>query len=443
MNDFIKFCIVWMLMMIAIEGKTSFIKDLKTDIPFPPVNTESISGIPDGHLRPLGWQRKPEGKVREEKEKIGAQTFHLRYAKTIRPVVMRGVLKTEPVLEKWEQDSYLKDKFGQVNITITVKKEFYNQGPQHNKRRMLLRKFLLDYKYENWYLSSTVHDDLMPELPLPEILSCGSYKQRLTEAEMWMSSGGTASLLHSHGDHNLHCVIDGRKDFILIDPQYKENFKFQETYENSGSGHSAMDMDMINMFKFSKIAQTPWYWSTLWQGDCIYVPAGYLHQVRSFGRGISYTVQFAPVKDFDSTDCKKESKSKRRKKDKKVEEKDEKEKIETEKITLADVDFIWAFSNGERHLKEKKLVPSTLRRILLILMRDGDQLHKTVFKHFYEDALAGDNQKLSADEVFNILTPNDARSYLSRDEIKVLNESRLQQVCTIFNKKQETLHDEL
>jgi len=44
----------------------------------------------------------------------------------------------------------------------------------------------------------------------------------LQEAEIWMSSGGTVSLLHSHADHNLHCVMAGRKDFILIDPKHKK-----------------------------------------------------------------------------------------------------------------------------------------------------------------------------------------------------------------------------
>lgn len=57
-----------------------------------------------------GWQRKPEGKVREEKDPIGAKTFYVRYAKNIRPVVLRGILTTAPVVENWEQDSYLKEK---------------------------------------------------------------------------------------------------------------------------------------------------------------------------------------------------------------------------------------------------------------------------------------------------------------------------------------------
>ena len=42
-----------------------------------------------------------------------------------------------------------------------------------------------------------------------------------------MSSGGTSSRLHSHDDHNLHCVLFGRRDFILMEGQFKQNFKYQ------------------------------------------------------------------------------------------------------------------------------------------------------------------------------------------------------------------------
>lgn len=425
--------------VMVVDCKTSFVKDLRTDIQFPPTDTHTMAGIPEGHLRPLGWQKKPDGKVREEKDPITPPTFHLRYVKNERPVVLRGVLKGAPVTELWEEDNYLKEKYGQINVTITVKKEIVNRSPERSKRRMLFRKFLLDYMYENWYLASTLHTEMLPELPLPPILTCGSYKDRLTEAELWMSSGGTSSLLHSHGDHNVHCVLDGRKDFILIDPKHKEVFNFQETYPNSGEGHSLMDMDMINAYKYPKIGQTPWTWSTLWQGDCLFVPAGYLHQVRAYGRGISYTVQFAPTKDYESSDCKDETKSKKKKKDKK-EETDDKD---AEKLTLADVNFIWGYSEGERHLTEKKFTPASMRRLLLILLRDGDKLYQNRFQNFYEEALAFDNEKPPAAEAFHIMTPNDKRNYLSRDEINALSDKRLKHVCEIFNKKHQRVKDEL
>ncbi|WAR16374.1 hypothetical protein MAR_030968 [Mya arenaria] len=390
------YAVIAAVLLTVVSAKTSFVKDLKTDVVFPPVNIQTITGIPEGHLRPLGWQRKPEGKVREEKEPLTAPTFYMRYVKNVRPVVLRSVLKHEP-----------------LNMTITVKKEVMNRAPHRTRRRMLLRKFLLDYMYENWYLASTVHEDMRAELPLPEAVSCGTFKERLTEAELWMSSGGTASLLHSHGDHNIHCVLDGRKDFILIDSKHQSVFNFEPTYPNSGSGHSPMDMDMINAYKHSQIAKTPW---------------------------------FAPSQAFESLDCEEEAtKGKRRKKERK-EKTDQSEATEGEKkkLSLADVPFIWTYSEGERHLSDRALVPSTLRRLLLLLMRDADQLHQDLFRHFYEDAHGHKTDlKPTPDEVFHLMTPNDSRTYLSRDEVKALANSRLQSVCDLLNGAKSRIRDEL
>jgi len=47
-------CVLVTLTFTPVTSKTSFIKDLKTDVPFPPTNIQTVAGIPEGHLRPLG-----------------------------------------------------------------------------------------------------------------------------------------------------------------------------------------------------------------------------------------------------------------------------------------------------------------------------------------------------------------------------------------------------
>jgi len=66
--------------------------------------------------------------------------------------------------------------------------------------------------------------------------------------------------------------------------------------------------------------------------------------VRSYGRGVSYTVQFAPSQEFESEDCedKEVPKGKRKKKDKATEKKDE-----TKQLSLADVPLVWTYSEGK------------------------------------------------------------------------------------------------
>ena len=45
---------------------------------------------------------------------------------------------------------------------------------------------------------------------------CGTFKNHTHESNMWISAGGTRSVIHYDADHNFHCIIDGRKDFILV-----------------------------------------------------------------------------------------------------------------------------------------------------------------------------------------------------------------------------------
>ena len=57
--------VVAAILFTVVSAKTSFVKDLKTDVVFPPVNIQIITGVPEGHLRPLGKRflfLRPRGK---------------------------------------------------------------------------------------------------------------------------------------------------------------------------------------------------------------------------------------------------------------------------------------------------------------------------------------------------------------------------------------------
>lgn len=46
---------------------------------------------------------------------------------------------------------------------------------------------------------------------------------------MWLSNGGTKSVLHSDSNHNVNCLIRGVKDFLMIskntpDQVWDDNF---------------------------------------------------------------------------------------------------------------------------------------------------------------------------------------------------------------------------
>ncbi|XP_013380535.1 uncharacterized protein LOC106151697 [Lingula anatina] len=404
-----KSCFIVLAVIPFCSSKSGFIKDQGMNVVFPPLVKRHGSGIPEGHLRPLGHQRSPDGQV-EQEMMLTPQEFYDMHVHRGEPVVFRKAIMDIPALTKWgqdDEDKYLNDKYGDLDVLVTVKKEVFKKGP----KKMKLSQFLSDYMYENWYLSTTAPQQMMQELVLPKCLQCGTFRKYLQESELWMSSGGTTSMLHYHADHNLHCVVTGRKDFILIHPEHKETFEMVEHPAHSGHGYSKIDMDMVNVFKHPEITQVPWTYSTLKPGDCIYVPAGHLHQVRSYGRSISYTILWAPVPQFSASDC--EGKPDR-------------------DIPLSEVTFTWAYFAGDKQLSNARLNSESLRHHLLALLRMDSALSYERWAAFYEEVMAQMDDFPDADEVFQILNSSD-KSYLTRKELLEMEKSKLQKVANILN----------
>lgn len=74
---------------------------------------------------------------------------------------------------------------------------------------------------------------------------------------------------------------------------------------------------------------------------------GYIHQVRSYGRSLSFSILFSPSLEFDSSDCKKIlSPSDEVKEEKSV----------AERTTLADAQYMWIDGDGHRVISSEYLI---------------------------------------------------------------------------------------
>lgn len=208
---------------------------------------------------------------------------------------MRGLVMSSNAVEQWS-DIYLNRNYGQLEIQVTKRRQTF-QSIEETTTRMTFKKFLQNYRVEDWYLRGIMPQEMFSEASLPHLINCGPFViddstsistfasgvdvqlsvekfrshlakeilsghvessgrdkaipklAQLIEPYLWMSAGETSSLLHSHPQHNLHCVIDGRKDFILvptnqfssrstsIDPEKKYQWRKQldlyETFNNS------------------------------------------------------------------------------------------------------------------------------------------------------------------------------------------------------------------
>ena len=78
------------------------------------------------------------------------------------------------------------------------------------------------YQSDNIYMVDALPPPMAHEWQLPKCLLCGGFTDHLMFVFLWFSSGGTKSVLHTDSYENLHCLVSGRKDFVLIEPHYAD-----------------------------------------------------------------------------------------------------------------------------------------------------------------------------------------------------------------------------
>lgn len=239
--------------LLQVSFQVGFQKELNVNIPFPPILVRH-ENIATGHLRPLGWQNRAEAPVAEEASNLGPEKFWDLYINKSKPVVFRGLVFGSDAVDRWT-DIYLNRAYGYLDIKVSQRRQTI-KTIEDPTEQMSLKAFLQGYRVENWYLRGIMPDDMLVEVPVPHLLSCGPFVQsslfrqheaktekdsdskknkikllsgkvesqkfelpkiaQLVEPYFWLSAGDTSSLIHSHPEHNLHCVLDGRKDFIVI-----------------------------------------------------------------------------------------------------------------------------------------------------------------------------------------------------------------------------------
>jgi len=377
-----------------------FPKTLDANIQFPPI-VQRREGMPTGHLRPLGWQSRAQGSVKEEAFILKPEQFWDKYLTTRQPVMIRSLVAASESVDKWT-DTYLSRQYGHLDIQVTKLKENLWQ----TKTSLSLEAFLRRYRSDDLYLRVILPEVMQPEAPMPNLINCGPFTAnasmgslvQLVEPYLWISAGDTSSLLHAHPEHNLHCMIDGRMDFILIPQEqfkdmdivdWQKKLALHTTFEHSGELFSKIDVDMVNAYRYDILQKINWYWSTVKAGDCIYIPAGYLHQMRSHGRSVSTSTYFASLKNGQAAQksemfaqCPPNAPS-------------------FEAMHLFREHFLWTYTHGERHLNARAVGESEARGYLNYLMRDdAEVLFYERFEAFFGEVSKEGGGDLSAGEVW-------------------------------------------
>ena len=276
-------------------------------------------------------------------------------------------------------------------------------------------------------MNTILPDEMKRDTPLPSLINCGTFRDRLLEPILWISAGDTASLLQAHSQNTLHCVLDGRKDFIIFDVANQYPHDFDLVRQSNGDLFSRIDVDLVNAYKHKRLHKLPWYWATLREGDCLFIPAYAFHQVRAHGRTIALSIDMAPPdvrEDFVGDDC---------------------EKNPPVFVPLDKGQFQWRYEHGTRHLAKHTITGQDAHNYLLLLLGTSDQLYKDVFAEFYNQAtheLAAKDAALpTANDLWQGFSKDDDHhDYLSRSRLKSLSPTVLKSFADILQRSAR-IHD--
>ncbi|KAJ8026801.1 Lysine-specific demethylase 8 [Holothuria leucospilota] len=232
---------------------------------------ESLAGEEDpsswpGNLEPLASKAKLI-QVGELDSFPSPQEFFMNYAYRGVPVVFRGGAKGFPAYSKWS-DLYLKSipeaQWTMVGVEIN-KKEDRTLPTQ----TMPLREFIQRYQSHNEYLVTSVPEYLRYDVLMPLPLQCTQVINNLVDCLLWISGGGTKSVLHNDNVDNINCIFSGRKEFLLLNyTKYKDDIIFDRIEE----GAMSVDVDKVDFTKFPTLAKVDFHFASVSAGDCIFLP---------------------------------------------------------------------------------------------------------------------------------------------------------------------------
>ncbi|XP_022798777.1 uncharacterized protein LOC111336872 [Stylophora pistillata] len=278
--------------------------------------------LPRGHGKELGKHRESDGHVEILHQLPSGGEFWDQYASLRKPVVFRGAAKKFPAFHLWT-DQYLKENYGELEVKLEAKRE-KDHVPvgERGLGRDTIRSFLGGYKLKDTYTVSQLPDPWGGEVFVLPSLMCGSFSERILEANLWLSSGGTRSMLGGDADNAINCLLNGTKDWGGIHPENEPNIPVADGDRGYG-GFATLDVQSVNLIKGGEFKQVRWKYANMTPGDCLFLPYSYWHQVRSYGskRG-GVSVLFSRLTEFDPFGC---------------------ENAKLEYTPLSDVNMVWTY----------------------------------------------------------------------------------------------------
>ncbi|MFN3945727.1 MAG: DUF6065 family protein [Allosphingosinicella sp.] len=233
----------------------------------------------------------PEEGIRRVGGLSGDDFLDLFYA-PMRPVVITGEMADWPALRLFNPD-YLRRKVGSAEVEYQGGRSNdpnFERAKDDHKQRLPFDRYMDLIDGAGWtndayitaYNSGTNREALAP---LMEDL--GYLEKYLTREHgmMWIGPMGTFTPLHHDLTNNLLAQVTGSKRIVLVPPSESSRL-YNRTHVFSDI-HDITDPDQLEQFSLAKDART--YDVDLEQGELLYIPLGWWHQVTALDFSVTLT----------------------------------------------------------------------------------------------------------------------------------------------------------
>ncbi|XP_065648849.1 uncharacterized protein LOC100207979 isoform X3 [Hydra vulgaris] len=237
-----------------------------------------------GHMEPLG-SKQPQIEIETLYEYPNAQDFFKDYVKPGRPFLLKKGAVNQPAFKLWSDDymkSFPEAATEQVACEPNLKEIREAQGFYTS-----MLDFINRYHKEEIYMVSKVPDYLQKDILMPPPLRCNNTRKLMLDHVTWMSSGGTKSVLHNDDLDNINCLFRGTKELLFINPV---KYGKKVPIDRPRGGYSSLDVDKVNFTKYPALREVEYIHCTMEEGDCLFIPWRWYHQVNSISNKNSQNI---------------------------------------------------------------------------------------------------------------------------------------------------------
>ncbi|MBN8490121.1 MAG: cupin-like domain-containing protein [Burkholderiales bacterium] len=240
------------------------------------------------------WQLAPGYATVEKRERLSRDEFIERYVIGCRPVVITGLARDWPALQRWSPQD-LKQRFGHLEVEVQAERQAdpnYEQNKLQHRRRVRLGDFvdhvLARGPSNDHYL--TANNELLrrPEFA-PLLQDIGSLPDYCDAAALerscsfWFGPAGTVTPLHHDTLMLFHTQVVGRKRWRFVSPlQTPKLYNYYDVY-------SPVDPERPDLHRYPDFAEATVLDVVVEPGETMFLPLGWWHQVTSLDLSLSFS----------------------------------------------------------------------------------------------------------------------------------------------------------